>query len=39
MLDLLYVLATIAFFWAMVVYVRGCEALGDESDHVEERAP
>jgi hypothetical protein len=32
MLDLIYLLATVAFFTAMLAYVRGCEALGrDES--------
>ncbi len=38
MLDLLYVLGTIGFFALMIAYVRGCEALGRESDRVEERA-
>ncbi|MFL5385226.1 MAG: hypothetical protein ACJ8GN_22130 [Longimicrobiaceae bacterium] len=28
MLDLIYLLATVAFFAAMLAYVRGCEALG-----------
>ena len=28
MIDILYVLATIAFFWLMLGYVSGCEALG-----------
>lgn len=28
MLDIVYVLATVAFFAAMLAYVRGCEALG-----------
>ena len=32
MLDLVYLLATLAFFAAMLAYVRGCERLGrDES--------
>jgi hypothetical protein len=39
MLDLIYVLATILFFWAMTAYVRACESLGRDSDHVEERTP
>lgn len=26
--DMLYVLATLAFFWLMLGYVRGCESLG-----------
>jgi hypothetical protein len=37
MLDLLYVLGTVAFFWLMIAYVRGCESLGHDSEHVEER--
>jgi hypothetical protein len=37
MLDLIYVLGTILFFWAMIAYVRACEALGHDSDGVEER--
>ncbi len=37
MLDVIYVLATIVFFWAMIAYVRGCEALGHDRDTVEER--
>jgi uncharacterized membrane protein len=28
MLDLVYVLLTLAFFSAMLLYVRGCERLG-----------
>jgi len=28
MLDLVYVLGTVAFFIAMLGYVRGCQALG-----------
>lgn len=28
MLDVIYVLATLGFFAAMLAYVRGCEALG-----------
>ena len=39
MIDLLYVLGTIAFFLAMIVYIRACEALGHDSESVEERAP
>jgi hypothetical protein len=32
MLDLVYLAATVAFFAAMLAYVRGCEKLGrDES--------
>lgn len=32
MLDLLYILGTIAFFALMVVYVRACESLGARRD-------
>lgn len=32
MLDVLYVLGTIAFFALMVVYVRACESLGARRD-------
>ena len=32
MTDLLYVLGTIAFFAAMLAYVRGLEALGRRTD-------
>ncbi len=35
MLDLLYVLGTVAFFALMVVYVRACEALGRDSSQQE----
>jgi hypothetical protein len=28
MRDLLFVLGTVAFFAAMLLYIRGCEALG-----------
>jgi hypothetical protein len=30
MLDLLYILLTVAFFALMLTYVRGCERLGRE---------
>lgn len=30
MLDALYVLATIAFFAIMILYVRGCQRLGEQ---------
>jgi hypothetical protein len=39
MLDLLYILGTVGFFLAMVAYVRGCEALGHDSDNVEGPLP
>lgn len=35
MLDLIYVLATAAFFALMLAYVRGCEALGREAGEAE----
>jgi hypothetical protein len=36
MLDLIYVLGTIAFFVLMLLYVRACERLGrDTTDHTE----
>lgn len=31
MLDVIYPLAILAFFTAMLAYVRGCEALGREA--------
>ena len=37
MLDLLYVLGSVGFFCLMIAYVRGCEALGHDSDQIEER--
>ena len=39
MLDLLYVLGNVGFFALMIAYVRGCEALGRDSDQAEERTP
>lgn len=36
MLDILYVLATVAFFGLMLGYVRGCEALGHDARDAEE---
>ena len=36
MLDVIYILATIAFFALMLLYVRACERLGrDASDRTE----
>jgi hypothetical protein len=35
MLDLIYVLVTIVFFWLMIGYVRGCERLGRDPDEQE----
>ena len=31
MRDVLYVLATLVFFGAMIAYVRGCEVLGRDA--------
>jgi len=38
MLDVAYIALTLAFFALMLVYVRGCDALGRRQDG-EERAP
>lgn len=36
MLDVIYILATVAFFALMLLYVRACERLGrDTTDHTE----
>jgi len=37
MLDIVYVLATLAFFGLMIAYVRGCERLGSEATGEEDR--
>ena len=37
MLDLVYILVTLAFFGLMLAYVRGCERLGKEGTGEEER--
>jgi hypothetical protein len=37
MLDLAYVLGTVAFFGAMLAYVRGCERLGRAAPDAPER--
>ena len=39
MLDLAVCPRSVAFFALMLAYVRACEALGHDSDHVEERDP
>jgi len=31
-IDILYVLATILFFWLMILYVAGCDRLGRAAD-------
>ena len=38
MIDLLYVLGTVAFFAAMLAYIRACHAL-DKDETKEERTP
>lgn len=35
MLDVIYLLATLGFFGAMLAYVRGCQALGREAGEAE----
>jgi hypothetical protein len=37
MLDVVYVLVTVAFFSLMIAYVRGCERLGRDGTGEEER--
>ncbi len=37
MLDLVYILVTLAFFGLMLLYVRGCERLGKDGTGEEER--
>jgi hypothetical protein len=37
MLDVVYVLVTLAFFGLMLAYVRGCERLGGEGTGEKER--
>jgi hypothetical protein len=39
MLDLAYLLGTLAFFAAMLAYVRGCERLGRAASDTLERKP
>lgn len=39
MIDLAYVLGTLAFFALMLAYVRGCAALGRDGARDAERAP
>jgi hypothetical protein len=37
MLDIVYILATLAFFGLMLAYVRGCERLGRGATGEQER--
>jgi hypothetical protein len=40
MIDVLYILGTVAFFALMLAYVRACETLGrDRGDKHENRTP
>jgi len=39
MLDVLYVIGTVAFFALMLAYVRACEGLGRDAEHHEDRTP
>ena len=39
MLDLLYVTGTVVFFALMLAYIRGCEALGHDTDRENHRTP
>ena len=39
MMDLVYILATLAFFALMLVYVRGCEHLGRRTAENEDQQP
>lgn len=38
MLDLLYIAITVAFFAIMLGYIRGCEVLGREAVHEDDRS-
>ena len=39
MLDVVYVIGTVAFFGLMLAYVRACERLGHDAEHREDRIP
>jgi hypothetical protein len=39
MMDVLYLIGTVAFFGLMLAYVRACESLGHDADRSEERTP
>ena len=39
MLDITYILATVAFFALMLLYVRACERLGRDTTDRSENAP
>jgi hypothetical protein len=38
MLDVVYILVTLAFFALMLAYVRGCEKLGEDGTGEEDRS-
>ena len=38
MLDVVYIILTLAFFGLMLAYVRGCERLGQDAAGQEERS-
>jgi hypothetical protein len=39
MMDVLYVVGSMAFFALMLAYVRACETLGQDTDRAEDRTP
>ena len=39
MLDVIYILGTVAFFALMLLYVRACERLGRDTTHHTENTP
>jgi presenilin-like A22 family membrane protease len=39
MIDIVYILATVAFFALMLLYVRACERLGRDTTDKTERTP
>ena len=39
MLDVIYILATVAFFALMLLYVRACERLGRDTTDRSEKTP
>jgi hypothetical protein len=39
MMDVLYVIGTVAFFALMLAYAWACEGLGHDAEHGEERTP
>ena len=39
MIDIVYILATVAFFVLMLLYVRACERLGRDTKDATEKTP